>query len=242
VQPEDVAVEARVARGIYAHEMQKRVLSSANVHDRDLIACVMDPSRNPVDTLGPLYPRAQRAYSRFFAEVEARIGLSKPVQEKRDTKKQKTAGKSGFCDLQAMLAPTYAQSSDDLDDTEAVVEPHRVYTEMESLAELRRFPEKHAPYLDEHGRFDMFLLAKKTRAERPVHYVMTLEIFPDLHSEGVAESCFSTHANFAGDLRKTTDPKVVAKMVFGNRNFDLLWDKIKKKIEPRYTAKWGRAL
>ena len=105
VQQEDVAVEARVARGIYAHEMQKRVLSSANVHDRDLIACVMDPSRNPVDTLGPLYPRAQRAYSRFFAEVEARIGLSKPVQEKRDTKKQKTAASRVYVTSRRCLRP-----------------------------------------------------------------------------------------------------------------------------------------
>ena len=88
----------------------------------------------------------------------------------------------------------------------------------------------------------MFMLADKTRLERPVHYVMTKEIFPDLNSEGVAESCFSTHANFAGDLRKTTDPKVVAKMVFVNRNFDLLWEKIQAKIKPRYVAKWGSSL
>ena len=69
---------------------------------------------------------------------------------------------------------------------------------------------------------------------------MMMMIFPDLLSEGVFESCFSTHAAFASDLRKTTKPHVIARMVFVNRNPDLLFEKIKGKIKPRYMATRGR--
>jgi hypothetical protein len=75
VPANEVAPEARTARRIYAEQMKERVLSDGNVHDRDLIACVMDPSRNPKETLGDLYQRAQRVYSRHFAETEARMGV-----------------------------------------------------------------------------------------------------------------------------------------------------------------------
>ena len=108
------------------------------------------------------------------------------------------------------------------DDDDEVAEDHRELTEMESLAQLRRSPEKLDQFTAEDGRFDMIKPADETRSERPVHYMMTHEMFVDLLSEGVSESGFSTHANFGTDLRKSTDPKVVAKMVFCNRNHDLL--------------------
>ena len=73
-------------------------------------------------------------------------------------------------------------------------------------------------------------------------FIMTQEVFVDLISEGVSESCFSTHANFGTDLRKSTDPKVVAKMVFCNRNHDLLWELIQEKIKGRYVATFARHL
>jgi hypothetical protein len=132
-------------------------------------------------------------------------------------------------------------SEDESDGESDGGEDRREYTEMESLAELRACPAKLQLYNDDDGRFDMFKLADKTRYERPVHYIMTKEVFVDLQSEGVAESCFSTHANFGTDLRKTTDPKVIAQMVFCNRNHDLLWDKIIPKIKVRYLAKFGRS-
>jgi hypothetical protein len=113
---------------------------------------------------------------------------------------------------------------------------------MESLAEPRACPEKLQLYNDDNDRFDMFLLADKTRYERPVHYNMTMEVFPDTHSEGVAESCFSTHAAFATDLHKTTAPVHVAMMVFCNRNHDLLFEQIEQKIQARYMAMYGRSI
>ena len=42
-------------------------------------------------------------------------------------------------------------------------------TEMESLAQLRRIPDKLDQFTVEDGRFDMFKLADETRSERPVH-------------------------------------------------------------------------
>ena len=133
-------------------------------------------------------------------------------------------------------------SRDHGDDDDEVAEDHRALTEMESLAQLRRNPDKLDQFKGEDGRFDMFKLADETRSERPVHYITTQEVFVDLLSEGVSESCFSTHANFGTDLRKSTDPKVVAKMVFCNRNHDLFWELIEGKIKGRYLATFARSL
>ena len=133
-------------------------------------------------------------------------------------------------------------SRDHGDDDDELAEDHRALTEMESLTQLRRSPDKLDQLKAEDGRFDMFKLADETRSERPVHYMMTQEVFVDLLSEGVSESCFSTHANFGTDLRKSTDPKVVAKMVFCNRNHDLLWESIQERIKSRYVAKFARSL
>ena len=71
---------------------------------------------------------------------------------------------------------------------------------------------------------------------------MKQELFVELLSEGVSESCFFTYANFGTDLRKSTDPKVVTKMVLCNRYHDLLWELIQEKIKNRYMAKFARSL
>ena len=127
------------------------------------------------------------------------------------------------------------------DDEEEEAEDCRAYTEMESLEALRKDPAKLLQFMDD-GRLDLLKFATATKTERPLHYVMMKEVFSDLLSEGVSESCFSTHAAFATDLRKTTDPRVIPAMVFCNRNHDLLFELIKDKIKPRYMAKFGRAL
>ena len=80
----------------------------------------------------------------------------------------------------------------------------------------------------------MLKLASETRATRPVHHRMTQQCMVDLLSEGVSESAFSTHAAFATDLRASTRPAVIAKMVFCNRNHKLLFEKIKDKIKAEY--------
>jgi hypothetical protein len=133
-------------------------------------------------------------------------------------------------------------SRDHGDDDDELAEDHRALTEMESLAQLRRSPDKLDQLKAEDGRFDMFKLADETRSERPVHYIMTQEVFVDLLSEGVSESCFSTHTNFGTGLCKSTDPKVVAKMVFFNRNHDLLWELIQETIKGCYVASFARSL
>ena len=143
---------------------------------------------------------------------------------------------SGYDNLLSLL------SRDDADDDDEVDEDHRELTEMESLAQLRGCKDKLDQFKGEDGRFDMFKLTDETRSERPVHYIMTQEVFVDLLSEGVSESCFATHTNFGTDLRKSTEPKMVAKMVFCNRNHDLLWESIQEKIKNRYVAKFARAL
>ena len=153
-------------------------------------------------------------------------------------KYKKSKSKSGYSDLMSLLS----RDEDDDDDDDDVAEDHREFTEKESLARLRGCKDKLDQFKGEDGRFDIFKLADETRSERPVHYIMTQEIFVDLLSEGVSESCFSTHANFGTDLRKSTDPKVVAKMVFCNRNHDLLWESIQEKIKSRYVAKFARSL
>jgi hypothetical protein len=158
-------------------------------------------------------------------------------QNKRSKKKyKKPESKSGYDDLMSLL------SRDEDDDDDDELEGHRGLTEMESLAQLRSCKDKLDQFKGEDGRFDMFKLADETRSERPVYYIMTQEVFVDLLSEGVSESCFSTHANFGADLRKSTEPKVVAKMVFCNPNHDLPWESIQEKIKNRYVAKFARAL
>ena len=113
---------------------------------------------------------------------------------------------------------------------------------MRSLAELRNFEDKLDQFRGDDSRFGMFKLADKTRSGRPAHYIMTQEVFVDLLSEGVSESCFSTHTNFGTGLCKSTDPKVVAKMVFFNRNHDLLWELIQETIKGCYVASFARSL
>ena len=55
---------------------------------------------------------------------------------------------------------------------------------MESLAQLRGCNDKLDQFKGEDGRFYMFKLADDTRSERPVHYIMTQELFVDLSLRG----------------------------------------------------------
>ena len=47
---------------------------------------------------------------------------------------------------------------------------------------------------------------------------MAKRFFVDLPSEGVSESTFSIHANFATDLRANADPASISDMVFCHQN------------------------
>ena len=75
----------------------------------------------------------------------------------------------------------------------------------------------------------MFKLADDTRSERSVHYIMTQELFVDLLSESVSESCFSMHANFGTDLRKSTDPKVVTKWCSATATMTCIGSRYRKR-------------
>ena len=125
-------------------------------------------------------------------------------------------------------------------EAEVVDKSSRIPTEMQLLNDLRKKGQENPAFFEPYmvdGKIDMLKLAQCSEAERPVHHRMTQEIFADLLSEGVSESTFSTHAAFATDLRKNTRPEIVAKMVFCNRNFALLFGTIKSKIIPAAPAR-----
>ena len=66
---------------------------------------------------------------------------------------------------------------------------------------------------------------------------MAQRVYIDLPSESISETVFSTHENFASDLRKMLRPVFISTMVRCNRNHALLFEKIKHKIKPRYFEK-----
>ena len=113
---------------------------------------------------------------------------------------------------------------------------------MESLESLRMNTAKLEQLIGADGRFDIFKFTTCTKTEWPVHYRMMKMVFADLLSEGVSESCFSTHSAFATDLRKNTAPVVISSMVYCNRNHKLLYHKVQGKVKARYEAKYGKVL
>ena len=56
---------------------------------------------------------------------------------------------------------------------------------------------------------------------------MAKRFFVDLPSEGVSESTFSIHANFATDLRANADPASISDMVFCHQNDAWLYGCVK---------------
>ena len=68
---------------------------------------------------------------------------------------------------------------------------------------------------------------------------MAKRFFVDLPSEGVSESTFSIHANFATDLRANADPAGISDMVFCHQNDAWLYGRVKDKVKKRYTSKYG---
>jgi hypothetical protein len=117
------------------------VLFPTNMHGWDLIACAIDPRRDPVKMLGAILlpARACCAPTRVcFADTEMRVGISKASPIKRDKKKQKKAvGETGFGDLIDLLTGAFVGSGDESDDEDDEGEGSRMYTELPSLAELR---------------------------------------------------------------------------------------------------------
>ena len=68
---------------------------------------------------------------------------------------------------------------------------------------------------------------------------MAKRFFVDLPSEGVSESTFSIHANFATDLRANANPASISDMVFCHQNDAWLYGRVKDKVKKRYTSKYG---
>ena len=64
---------------------------------------------------------------------------------------------------------------------------------------------------------------------------MAKRFFVDLPSEGVSESTFSIHANFATDLRANADPASISDMVFCHQNDAWLYGCVKDKAKKRST-------
>ena len=64
---------------------------------------------------------------------------------------------------------------------------------------------------------------------------MAKRFFVDLPSEGVSESTFSIHANFATDLRANADPASISDMVFCHQNDAWLQGCVKDKAKKRST-------
>ena len=88
----------------------------------------------------------------------------------------------------------------------------------------------------------MFKLADDTRSEWPVYYITTSGVVRGSSLRGRVRVVLLHARQFGTDLRKSTDPKVDAKMVFCNRNDDLLRESIQEKINNRYVAKFARSL
>ena len=237
IDEDDIVECASECRRIYAEQMTTRVLEMDD--ERAMIAAMMDPSiGDPQLMFGDaLYAKMKAAYSKCYHETEAELGLA-PEAAPRAEKKQKTDAHSQDL-FGAMIAHSRGSSSSSasaIADGENASGPRKM-TEMETLQALREAPEQHAMYQTD-GRMDMFKLADLTEKTRPVHYRMTQRIFADNLSEAVSESCFSTHACFATDLRSTTRPEVIAMMVFANRNHSLLFHRIRTKIWKRYKSKF----
>jgi len=77
-------------------------------------------------------------------------------------------------------------------------------------------------------------------ARFPVALRIAKRFLPDLMSEGVSESTFSIHSNFATDLRKCLKPQYISDMVFCNRNDHLLHTIVQPKIKQRYIKTYQR--
>ena len=88
------------------------------------------------------------------------------------------------------------------------------------------------------GRFDLLKFFSAEGARFPVALRTAKRFLPDLMSEGVSESTFSIHANFATDLRKGLDPEYISDMVFCNRNDRLVYKIVQPKIKERYFKKY----
>ena len=95
------------------------------MHDRDLIACALDPSQATL-SLGPvLHKRAQQAYSRLYHETERRMGLEKKSPNCRSKKKQRKFARAagGINDLFTLMQ---SGNIGPVSDGEEVVEERRV--------------------------------------------------------------------------------------------------------------------
>ena len=70
---------------------------------------------------------------------------------------------------------------------------------------------------------------------------MAKRFFVDLPSEGVSESTFSIHANFATDLRANADPASISDMVFCHQNDAWLYGYVKDKVKKLHliNSKYG---
>ena len=236
IEEDDIVECASECRRIYAEGITTRVLEPDD--KRAMIATMMDPSiGDPRSTFGDaLYGKMKAAYSKCYHDTEAELGLAAETAPRAE-KKQKTQAHSEDL-FGAMVAHSRGSSSSAAASADGENAPEiRKLTEMETLQVLREDPEEQEAY-ETDGRMDMFKLADLTASKRPVHYRMTQRIFADNLSEAVSESTFSTHAAFATDLRSTTRPEVIAKMVFANRNHSLLFHRIRGKIWKRYMSKF----
>ena len=88
------------------------------------------------------------------------------------------------------------------------------------------------------GRFDLLKFFSGEGAGFPVAHKIAKRLLPGLMSEGVSESTFLIHANFATDLRKGLNPEYISDMVFCNRNDRLLYKIVPPKIKERYFKKY----
>ena len=90
------------------------------------------------------------------------------------------------------------------------------------------------------GRVDLLKFFSGEGARFPVAHKIAKRFLPDLMSEGVSESTFSIHSNFATDLRKCLKPQYISDMVFCNRNDHLLYTIVQPKIKQRYIKTYQR--
>lgn len=232
----DFTEAARRLRDIYADDLELRVFG--DLHERDLIILMLDISVDARAVLknDQLYSTAVAAFSREFHATELELGLppfqlgASPLENARNMASNRT----GAPDLAAMAMALSQEAATGHPDSEL----QQPATRLDDYNEARK-DRKLIKQYTQNGRFDLLLFLAKERERFAVPLRMGKRFLIDLPSEGVSESTFSIHAQFASDLRKNMSPRNISNMVFCNRNDALLFSKIQRKIKDAYMAKHG---
>ena len=227
---------AQKQRSIYGPSLEKRVFG--NLPDSDLIVLMLNPSLNAKHILGDkeLYQRAVQVFTAQFHAVEAELELPRRTQAAPPTgpTAPQPRNRTNAPDLLALGKEETGPATD-----VSVAKP-KEQTRLEEFEALRKDFELIARYTVDR-QFKTIAFYSAEGSKYPVPKRMFKRNAMNLASEGVSESTFSIHAQFASDLRQSLDAAYISDMVFCNVNHSFLYPRIKHKVYERYVQKFQGA-